>query len=341
MERTAVVIDPRYQNHDAKPNHPERPERIRALIEMLSRYGREGLVEVAPRMAAAPELLANHGREHVAGVEATSGREYHAFDYDTVTGAETYDTARLAAGGLLAVLDAIMRGDADNGFAMVRPPGHHAEADRAMGFCFFNNVAIGARYLRDVYGLERILIADWDVHHGNGTQRSFYANDDVLFLSTHQYPHYPGTGAATDVGVAGGMGYTVNVPLPAGFGNAEYEEAFARIVEPIGRQFEPDFVLISAGFDCHDLDPLGGMHVTYDGFARMTRGLLSVARERSKGHCAAVLEGGYNLDGLKEGVTAVLDEMALERDPGLPAAESRATSLLNEISKIQSRFWKL
>jgi acetoin utilization deacetylase AcuC-like enzyme len=202
-------------------------------------------------------------------------------------------------------------------------------------------VAIAARYLQNAHSLERILIVDWDVHHGNGTQRSFYAADDVLFVSVHQYPHYPGTGAVTDVGVAGGMGYTVNIPFPAGFGNAEYEEAFARIVEPIGRQFEPDFILISAGFDCHDLDPLGGMHVTGDGFARMTRGLLSVAREQSTGRCAAVLEGGYSLEGLKEGVTAVLDEMALGRDPELPAEESRATSLLNEVSKLQRRFWKL
>jgi acetoin utilization deacetylase AcuC-like enzyme len=341
MPKTAFVIDSRYQEHNAKPDHPERPERIGALLDMLSGSRRDGLVEVAPRLATSAELLSNHSRELVAEMEATSGRQYHAFDYDTTTSAATYDTARLAAGGLLAVLDAIMAGSADNGFAMVRPPGHHAEADRAMGFCFFNNIAIAARYLQSTYDLKRILIVDWDVHHGNGTQRSFYAADDVLFISAHQYPYYPGTGAATETGVAGGMGYTVNLPFPAGFGDAEYEGAFARIVEPIGHQFEPDFVLISAGFDCHDLDPLGGMHVTVTGFSRMTRGLLSVARQHSSGRCAAVLEGGYSLEGLKQGVTSVLDEMAHENDPEPPPADSPAGLLLTEISKIQSRFWKL
>jgi acetoin utilization deacetylase AcuC-like enzyme len=341
MRKTAVVIDSRYQEHDARSNHPERPERIGAVLEMLTGYQRDGLVEVAPRLATSAELLSNHSRELVAEVEATSGRQYHTFDYDTATSAATYDTARLAAGGFLTVVDAIMAGDADNGFAMVRPPGHHAEADRAMGFCFFNNVAITAKYLQDMYDVKRILIVDWDVHHGNGTQRSFYAADDVLFVSLHQYPHYPGTGAATDIGVARGMGYTVNLPFPSGFGNAEYEDAFARIVEPIGHQFAPDFVLISAGFDCHDLDPLGGMHVTGPGFSRMTRGLLSLARQHSSGRCAAVLEGGYSLEGLQEGVRSVLDEMALERDPEPPSEDSQAAPLLTEISKIQSRYWKL
>ena len=341
MTKSAFVIDSRYQEHDAKPNHPERPERIGTLLDMFSSYQREGLVEVAPRLATLDELLSNHSREHVAEVEATSGRQYHAFDSDTATSAGTYAAARLASGGLLVVLDAIMAGNANNGFAVVRPPGHHAEADRAMGFCFFNNVAIAARYLQNTYDLKRILIVDWDVHHGNGTQRSFYADDDVLFVSLHQYPHYPGTGEAIDIGVAGGMGYTVNLPFPAGFGDAEYEEAFGRIVEPIGHQFKPDFVLISAGFDCHDLDPLGGMQVTGAGFTRMTRGLLSVARQHSSGRCAAVLEGGYSVEGLTEGVTCVLDEMALEKDPEPLSTESHATPLLNEITRIQSRFWKL
>lgn len=341
MLKTGYVIDERYEAHRVAANHPERPERIRVLLETLAHYRREGLVRIEPRPATDAEILTNHSRDLVDEVRATAGKTSHVFDADTQACASTYETAGLAVGGLLALLDAVMEGRADNGFALVRPPGHHAEADRAMGFCFFNNVAIGARYLQIKHHVERILIMDWDVHHGNGTQRSFYASRGVLYISTHQYPFYPGTGALTDVGVAEGMGYTVNLPFPAGFGDAEYTEAFARIVEPIARQFEPEFVLISAGFDCHRLDPLGGMKVTDSGFSRMARGLLSVARQQSGGRCVAVLEGGYSLEALVEGVTGVLDEMGLENDPTSEERESRVGALLTRIAAVQKRFWKL
>jgi len=340
MPKTAYVIDESYEKHDAVANHPERPERIGALIEMMSLYRRNGLVSVEPRLATLDELLANHSRELVQEVEATAGKALHVFDADTAAGSDTYETARLASGGLLAVLDAIIAGEADNGFALVRPPGHHAEADRAMGFCFFNHVAVGARYLQSKHKVKKIAIVDWDVHHGNGTQRSFYANNDILFISTHQYPHYPGTGAATESGVADGMGYTVNLPFLGGFGDAEYAEAFSRVIEPIARQFEPEFVMISVGTDCHDLDPLGDMHVTADGFARMTQGLLSVANEFCDGRCVATLEGGYSLEGLQEGVKSVLDEMG-EANPlkSIPG-DSQAGDVIDSIIDVQRRFWE-
>jgi acetoin utilization deacetylase AcuC-like enzyme len=341
MSKTAYVIDSRYQAHSASPNHPEGPSRIEALLELVADYRRDGLVKIEPRFATRAELLANHARELVDEVEATAGKDLCVFDADTQANASTFETARLATGGLLAVLDAIMEGKADNGFALVRPPGHHAEVDRVTGFCFFNNIAIGAKYLQNKYGLERILIIDWDVHHGNGTQRSFYASGDVMYVSTHQYPHYPGTGAAGDVGAADGMGYTVNLPFPPGYGDAEYAEVFGRIVEPIGRQFKPDFVLISAGFDCHRLDPLGDMRVTAEGFARMTKGLLSVAGECCAGRCAAVLEGGYSLEGLKEGVKSVLDEMGETNQPQPPSGNSIAAPLIAAVTTIQKRFWTL
>jgi acetoin utilization deacetylase AcuC-like enzyme len=242
MKNTAVLIESRYEGHLTPSGHPERTERIAALVELMSAYRRDGLVRVEPRAATNDELLTNHGRALVYQVQSTAGLNSFAFDADTYASADTYQVALFAAGGLLAVLDAVMEGKAGNGFAMVRPPGHHAEADRAMGFCFFNNVAIGARYLQQRYGLGKVLVVDFDVHHGNGTQRSFYAADDVMYISTHQYPFYPGTGAANEIGVASGMGFTVNVPFPAGFGDDEYLDTFARVVEAIARQFAPDFV---------------------------------------------------------------------------------------------------
>ncbi|MDH3215908.1 MAG: histone deacetylase [Candidatus Krumholzibacteria bacterium] len=341
MLKTAYVIDARFQDHIASPNHPERPERLGALLEMMKRYRREGLVKTEPRFASREELLSNHDRALVDEVAATAGRERHVFDTDTQASAASYETARLAVGGLLAIVDAIMGGKANNGFALVRPPGHHAEADRAMGFCFFNTVAIAARYLLQRYGIEKVLVVDWDVHHGNGTQRSFYAMSSVLYMSTHQYPHYPGTGALSDVGVADGLGYTVNLPFPAGFGDAEYALAFRRIVEPIGHEFKPEFVLISAGFDCHELDPLGDMHVTAEGFSAMTQALLTIAGEHAEGRCAAVLEGGYSVEALKDGVATVLGQMGGRRDAGKSPEPSAANAVIESIRKAHKRFWKI
>ena len=341
MLTTGYVCDPRYRNHEVPPGHPERPERITALLDLMRRYARPGIAAIAPRAATVEEIAANHDRRYVDRVRATAGKPYSVFDPDTTAYAESYETALLAAGGLLELIDHVVGGKVDNGFAMIRPPGHHAEADRAMGFCFFNNIAIGARYLRAAHGLDRILIVDWDVHHGNGTQRSFYADKSVLYLSLHQYPHYPGTGAVNEAGVADGLGYTVNIPLPGGYGDDEYATAFHRIVDPVSRQFAPQFVLISAGFDAHRSDPLSQMRLSDDGFAAMTRSLLAVARDHAGGKCVAVLEGGYDLDALPQAVSRVLDELGGENlDAGTPQGAG-AELVLDAVTRIHKRFWKL
>jgi acetoin utilization deacetylase AcuC-like enzyme len=339
MLQTGIVIDSRYQNHYTGRNHPERPARIGALLNLIETYQRPGLKRFDPRLATPEEITLIHDSSHVDQVAATARQDRFAFDADTPVSSHSYETALLATGGLLTILEAIMTRDIDNGFALVRPPGHHAERNRAMGFCLFNSAAIGAQYLRTKFGLKRILVMDWDLHHGNGTQHSFYDDPGVLYVSTHQYPYYPGTGAAEDVGRGQGEGYTVNLPIPAGWGDVEYLELFQTVVDPICRQFEPEFVLISAGFDAHARDPLGGMVVTEEGFELMARILLRLARDHAQGRCAAILEGGYDLEGLQRSTTRVLDELSgAALDAPLPAVEPRG--LLPRVWEVQKKFWE-
>jgi acetoin utilization deacetylase AcuC-like enzyme len=338
--KSGLVLDRRYEAHDAGPGHPERPERIRAIRDLMTAYRRDGLVDVEPRLATDAELALNHDPAHVARVASTASRPRAAFDADTQVCSASYATAALAAGGYLRLLEAILARDVDNGFAFVRPPGHHAESDRAMGFCLFNNVAIGARWLR-TRGIGRILIVDWDVHHGNGTQASFYDDPETLYVSTHQYPFYPGTGAALEVGRGAAAGRTLNVPLPAGCGDDEYVAAFTDLIDPVARQFRPEFVLISAGFDADHRDPLAGMQATDAGFRAMTRVLMRIAEDHAQGRVAAILEGGYDLDALRAAVCAVLDELG-----GTTLAEALATpqprgAVLTPARAAQRRYWEL
>lgn len=341
MPRTGVVVDERYLAHDTGRSHPERPERVQVLLDLVGRRADE-LVRIPPRVATADELAWVHDGPHVERVAATQHLARYAFDPDTPTSPGSHGAALLAVGGVLELLDAIVTGGVDNGLALVRPPGHHAERSRAMGFCLFNNVAVGAAFLRRRHGIEKVLVVDWDLHHGNGTQHIFETDQSVLYVSTHQYPYYPGTGALDEVGRGAGEGRTVNVPLPAGFGDAEYCEAFRQIVEPVARAFAPDFVLISAGFDCHARDPLGGMDVTEAGFRFMARTLLDVARDCCGGCCAAVLEGGYDLTAIRNSVAAVIDEFEGKREP-LPAFGSagQAAALLARCRDTQRRYWQL
>ncbi len=338
--KTGVVLDRRYEAHDTGAGHPERPERIRAIRELMTQYRRDGLVDVEPRLATDAELALNHDRAHVARVATTAGRAHSAFDADTPVCSESYATAALAAGGYLRLLETMLAGDVANGFAFVRPPGHHAEADRAMGFCLFNNVAIGARWLR-ARGVGRILIVDWDVHHGNGTQDSFYDDSETLYVSTHQYPFYPGTGAANEVGRGAAAGRTLNVPLPAGCGDDEYVAAFTDLIDPVARQFQPEFVLISAGFDADYRDPLAGMQATDAGFGAMTRVLMRIAEEHAAGRVAAILEGGYDLGALCAAVPAVLDELSgRSLGEAIPTAVPRAP-VLTPARAAQRAYWEL
>lgn len=341
MARTGVVIDPRYMDHDTGPEHPERPDRIAVLLPVIDAMA-GAITRVAARPASADELALVHDPAYIEAVAATQRQPGFAFDADTPTSPASYPVACLAAGGFLAVLEAVMSGEIDNGFALVRPPGHHAERDRAMGFCFFNNVAVGAQYLRRHHGMERILIVDWDLHHGNGTQHVFENDPGVLYVSTHQYPYYPGTGAIDEVGQHDGEGYTVNLAFPAGFGDSEYRQAFEAIIAPIARQYEPQFVLISAGFDAHVRDPLGGMAVTESGFGAMARCLLEVARDHCRGRCAAILEGGYDLTAIRTSVRHVLAEFNGSDAPLPPATgPSRGSILIERIKKTQRRYWRL
>jgi len=235
----------------------------------------------------------------------------------------------------------------DNGFALVRPPGHHAERDRAMGFCLFNNVAIGAHYALKNFPLQRILIVDWDVHHGNGTQNSFYEDPRVLYFSTHRYAFYPGTGAATEVGRGRGEGFTVNIPLSPGAGDPEYGIIFEKILKPVALEYQPQLILVSAGFDTHYNDPLGGMEVTERGFARMTQILMEIAAATAEGKLAFTLEGGYNFAAERRSVKAVIEELS----QGLPldktdlVEEEKAKypemeKFLLQLKGIQKRYWK-
>ena len=225
---------------------------------------------------------------------------------DTPISEDSYDAALAAAGGVLAAVDAVMEGRIRNAFCAVRPPGHHSLPNQAMGFCLFNNVAIAARYLQKKHGVAKVLIVDWDVHHGNGTQEVFYDDPTVLYFSVHRYPFYPMTGSKAERGAGDGLGFIINVPLPAGTGDAEYRKAFREILMPKAMDFDPDFVLVSAGFDAHEDDPLGGMEVSSEGFAEMSRLVKQIADRCCEGRLVSVLEGGYDLEGLADSVEAHL-----------------------------------
>ena len=308
--RTGIVTDERFLEHDTGRRHPECADRLRAIGRWLEANPIPDRVPIGARDATIKELTRVHVPEHVERVEVSAHLPRYAFDADTPVSSRSFAAACRAAGGVLALVDAVMTGRVENGFAFVRPPGHHAEPDRAMGFCLFNNVALAAAHLRAAHGLELVLVIDWDVHHGNGTQHAFYNDSHVLFVSSHQYPFYPGTGAAREVGAGEGEGFTLNLPFPAGYGDAQYVRAFVEVVEPVARRFEPQFILVSAGFDAHRRDPLAGMDVTEAGFASLARLLLRLSRDVCENRLVAVLEGGYDFEALARSVAAVLGEMS-------------------------------
>ena len=341
MARTAVVIDPDFLKHQPGHAHPERPERLKILLDLTRGLHGSDLQILPPRPAKKEEVSSCHSSEYIDLVRSTSEINRYALDGDTVTCADSYGIALLAVGGFLRLLDSVSDFDFRNGFALVRPPGHHATRDRAMGFCLFNTVAIGAQYLKRLYGARRILIMDWDVHHGNGTQDNFYQDPSVLYISTHQYPYYPGTGAIEEVGNGKGEGYTVNIPLPAGCGDEEYLCVFKEIVIPIADKYQPEWVLVSAGFDPHQHDPLGGMRVTEKGFGIMASMLLELAQKHAAGKIAFLLEGGYNLEALRNSVSVVLEKMKGEdrSGPAVQIGMQRVDPLIRKILKFQEKYW--
>ena len=304
MGRVGLVYDSAYLDHEMGAGHPESPERLRAIRARLGLTGIfEQVVSITPRPAERKWIEKVHVSSYVEKLEAKSPNTgYASLDADTMLCPGSLSAAYLAAGGAIAAADAVMAEEVDQVFCAVRPPGHHAEADRAMGFCLFNNVAIVAKYLQEQHRLERILIVDWDVHHGNGTQHSFYDDPTVLFFSTHQFPHYPGTGQSTETGRAKGNGLTINVPMSGGQGDEEYRQVFEEVLVPAADQFKPDCVLISAGFDAHRHDPLASMCLTEDGYETLTRIVLDLALQHASGRVISCLEGGYHLEGLSMSV---------------------------------------
>lgn len=342
MLRTALVSDRRYLKHFAGRSHPERPQRAEVMIEMAGHLRRGAILALSPREASTDEIALCHDLAYIAEVERTASVARYDFDPDTHASPDSYKTALLAVGGVLTAVEAVMDGAADNGFAIVRPPGHHALPARAMGFCLFNNVAIAARYLSRRRGLKRVAVIDWDVHHGNGIQDIFYDSSEVLYFSTHQFPFYPGTGALDEIGVGRGAGFTVNAPMPASFGDAEYLRIFDEVLAPVVRQYRPEFILISSGFDAHFRDPLGGMRVTEAGFAAMARRVKRLAAECCGGRMVAALEGGYNLKALVDSGRMVIDELGREADEPYAGADDgqRAIPIIERSRYFLSPYWK-
>ena len=300
MGRVGFVYDPVYLEHEMGASHPESPERLRAICSRLKSSGIwDQLQHLTPQAAERKWVELIHTTAYLETLSTRSpSRGYTALDPDTSMSPGTLQAAYLATGGALVAADAIMNQDIDQAFCAVRPPGHHAEADRAMGFCFLNTVAITARYLQHHHGLTRVMIVDWDVHHGNGTQHAFYDDPSVLFVSTHQFPFYPGTGRETETGEGKGKGTTINVPLPGGQGDDDYREVFQKVIVPAAEAFRPEFVLISAGFDAHQFDPLASMELTDEGYGELSAIVVSLAQRFANGRLISCLEGGYHLDAL-------------------------------------------
>ncbi len=306
--KTGFVYGDIYLRHETGIGHPERPERLLAINARLRSVGlMEKLTVIPPRPAGDEWLKTVHTAVHLGQLRGKVDRgEPYADTHDTPICEASYTVAVEAVGGVMAAVDAVLSGEVRNAFCAVRPPGHHATADRSMGFCLLNNAAIAARYIQKRHKLPKVLIVDWDVHHGNGTQELFYDDPSVFYFSVHRYPFYPGTGSAEQHGAGKGKGATLNVPLPAGSGDREFLRAFSETLVPAAGQYHPDFVLVSAGFDAHRDDPLGGMRVTTEGFAEMTRIVKRIAEEHCQGRLVSVLEGGYDPDGLAASVEAHL-----------------------------------
>jgi acetoin utilization deacetylase AcuC-like enzyme len=336
---TLITTDTQLLAHDPGPGHPEAPARLAAVLDHLARSPIAGTATHHPRPASDAEIEAVHSPAYHRSLRALDGVTAR-LDPDTATSPGSYAAAVLAAGAAVGAVEEVWGGRADNAFALVRPPGHHAEAEHAMGFCLFNNAAIAGETARRL-GARRVMIVDWDVHHGNGTQHTFEERSDVLYLSSHQSPFYPGTGAAEEVGVGAGAGFTVNCPLPAGQGDADFGAVFHDLFLPAGEAFRPDLIIVSAGFDAHVRDPLAEMCATERGFAAMCSSLKELARKHCGGKLVLILEGGYHLEALAQSVRACLEVLTGARQetfPGgvgddAPAAIRRTREALRRVAR--------
>ena len=311
---TAIIHHPIYQKHDTGSGHPETPRRYEIIMNSLRQDTAlwESLVEITPEKAPQGIIQAAHTKEHYQRIENAYANGADRLDPDTVISMNSFDASLFAAGGACCAVDAVMQGEADNAFVAVRPPGHHATAENAMGFCLFNNVAVAARYAQNQYKeIERVAIIDWDVHHGNGTQGIFYVDPSVFFFSMHQYPWYPGTGARGENGHGRGLGSTLNVPIKAHVPAAEQRRMLESAVGDIASKFKPDLIIVSAGFDAHLTDPLGQLQLEDTDFVSMTKTVKAWANEACAGRIVSCLEGGYNLETLGETVKSHISALSM------------------------------
>jgi len=337
MNKTAFVYDPFNLRH-TKEGHPENYRRLEGTWALLEA---DGILERLQRVASTPvaleQILEVHTPHYLEQLRALSDQGGGHLDADTYVNGDSYQAALLAAGGLLNTVDAVLTGQADNSFALVRPPGHHALPHVGMGFCLLGNVAIAARWAQQQYGIDRVLIVDFDVHHGNGTQDIFYNDPSVLFFSTHQYPHYPGTGNVDEMGTELAYGTTINVPMPPLVGDAGHLDAFRRVLAPAARRFQPELILLSAGYDAHWMDPLAHIQLSIPGYTQLVHEVMALADELCGGRLVCTLEGGYHLEVLAHAVLSTLrtlsDTSSEISDPfGLaPDREYDVVQLLEQI----------
>lgn len=335
MTRTGIVYHPIYLEHETD-GHPEKKERLTAILDKL-KSSKLNVEFITPKAATEEQVATIHKKRYIDQVRTICERGGGYLDVDTVLSRRSYDAALMAAGGAVAAVDAVMNGF-DSAFALVRPPGHHAMPSRGMGFCIFNNIAIAAKHAQSK-GLKKVLIVDWDVHHGNGTNAVFYSDRSVVYFSTHQFPHYPGTGRANEVGDDGAEGTKVNVPLPSGTGDEGYLMAFREILLPIALEYKPDIVLVSAGQDPHKDDPLGGMRLTAEGFGSIAGLTKEIANICCHGRLAAALEGGYNLQAQADAIVSELRAFQGEV-PEIKGTDLKVAQRIEEVKKIQRAYWK-
>jgi acetoin utilization deacetylase AcuC-like enzyme len=350
---TEVIYDNIFLSHQTGPGHPENSKRLEAILEGITTSGlKDKLLWARPSEADVEVIALVHSQEYIAQVASLSAakRLVH-LDPDTVVSEKTFQCARYAVGGVLQGLQDMAGGRCDNGFALVRPPGHHARKASGMGFCIFNNVAVGAEYAIREMGWKQVVIIDWDAHHGNGVQEIFYDRDDVLYISLHQYPHYPGTGHFTEVGQGRGEGFTINLPFSPGSGDSEYLLALEKIILPIATQFDPQLVLVCAGYDGHRDDPLSSLDLSTDVFNKMTGQVRELAQICCEGRLLAVLEGGYGLDSLSDSVVATLKALMApaseisekqEKEPStIPGSSSSSEEMVEKLKNYFARYWKM
>ena len=337
-----LVLDKVFAGHAPPPGHPERPDRIRSLLQTIDRWGKAArLKRVSPVAVEEQWIRRIHSQSHLERIKQTEGRSLQ-LDVDTYASPDSFRIALLAIGAVLGLLDQLLEGTIGGGFALVRPPGHHAETNKAMGFCLFNNIAIAAEFALKAHGLEKVAIVDFDVHHGNGTQQIFYSRSDVLYVSQHQYPFYPGSGHFQELGDGSGTGFTLNFPLPAGTGNQFYCSLFRDFVVPVLSLYQPDLILVSAGYDGHRNDPLGGMDLDENGFGELVNLLNRVAGEVCGGRILYVLEGGYDLKALSQSVVRTIATTLEPETFGIEEKQLSQYAPYRDQMKVHfSRWWKL